>query len=401
MELKPGYKQTEVGVIPEDWDVKPLSKLPCEAIDCHHSTPIWKESGEIVIRNQNIRDGRLNLTVASYTDEQAYQERIRRAVPSHPDLVITREAPMGEVCMIPAGLKCCLGQRMVLLRIQSDNVDASYVLHALQAQSSRRFIGAVGGTGSTVGNIRIPILKSLPVAVPAQSEQRKISAALGDINELIIHLERLIIKKHNIKQAAMQELLTGKRRLPGFEGEWGVKTIEASADCFDSVRVPLNETQRGQMSGDYPYCGANGVLDFVSDFVIDDDIILMAEDGGYFDEYKTRPIAYRMKGRCWVNNHAHILKAKPGVDQGFLFYSLVHKNILPFLASGTRAKLNKSEMNKIAVRLPCDEVEQVAIAAALSEMDSELASLEARKDKTEQLKQGMMQQLLTGKIRLI
>jgi type I restriction enzyme S subunit len=81
----------------------------------------------------------------------------------------------------------------------------------------------------------------------------------------------------------------------------------------------LNEAQRAAMKGDYPYCGANGVLDCVNSYVIDDDIILMAEDGGYFDEYETRPIAYRMKGKCWVNNHAHILKAKSGVDQGFLF----------------------------------------------------------------------------------
>jgi type I restriction enzyme S subunit len=127
----------------------------------------------------------------------------------------------------------------------------------------------------------------------------------------------------------------------------------------------------------------------------------MAEDGGYFDEYETRPIAYRMTGKCWVNNHAHILKAKPGSDQGFLFYSLVHKNILPFLASGTRAKLNKSEMNKIEVRRSKDLAEQTAIAEVLTEMDAELAALTQRRDKTRALKQAMMQELLTGRIRLI
>ena len=143
------------------------------------------------------------------------------------------------------------------------------------------------------------------------------------------------------------------------------------------------------------------MLGFVDDYVIDDDIILMAEDGGYFDEYETRPIAYRMMGKCWVNNHAHILKAKPGFDQGFIFYSLVHKNILPFLASGTRAKLNKSEMNKIEVTLASDVIEQTAIASVLSDMDAELAALEHRLAKTRALKQGMMQELLTGRTRLL
>ncbi|MNG25693.1 Type I restriction modification DNA specificity domain protein [compost metagenome] len=108
-----------------------------------------------------------------------------------------------------------------------------------------------------------------------------------------------------------------------------------------------------------------------------------------------------MTGKCWVNNHAHILKAKTGYDQGFLFYSLVHKNILSYLASGTRAKLNKSEMNKIEVHLPKEKVEQTAIAAILSDMDAELAALETRRDKARQLKQGMMQELLTGRIRLV
>ncbi len=165
--------------------------------------------------------------------------------------------------------------------------------------------------------------------------------------------------------------------------------------------MPLNEAQRAQMQGDIPYCGANGVLDHVNDFVIDDDIILMAEDGGYFDEYETRPIAYRMIGKCWVNNHAHILKAKLGYDQGFLFYSLVHKDILRFLASGTRAKLNKSEMNKIEMFFPTDETEQTAIATVLSDMDAEIEALEQRRAKTRDLKQAMMQELLTGKTRLV
>jgi type I restriction enzyme S subunit len=154
------------------------------------------------------------------------------------------------------------------------------------------------------------------------------------------------------------------------------------------------------MQGDIPYCGANGVLDYVDDFVIDDDIILIAEDGGYFDEYASRPIAYRMKGKCWVNNHAHILKTRPGHDQGFLFYTLVHKNILPFLAQGTRAKLNKGEMEKIIIAAPPTEGEQSAIATALSDVDALLGGLDQLIAKKRDLKQAAMQQLLTGQTRL-
>ena len=103
----------------------------------------------------------------------------------------------------------------------------------------------------------------------------------------------------------MQQLLTGQTRLPGFCGEWEVKTLGEMTDSLDNLRVPLNESQRERMKGDYPYCGANGVLGFVDNYVVDDDIILMAEDGGYFDEYETRPIAYRMTGkqRCVRRGH--------------------------------------------------------------------------------------------------
>jgi len=247
-------------------------------------------------------------------------------------------------------------------------------------------------------NRHFKFLKDLTFKTPTPKEQRAIAEVLSDVDGLINALEALIAKKRAIKQAIMQQLLTGKTRLPGFSGAWETKQLDQIADCLDNVRVPLNEAQRADMPGPYPYCGANGVLDYVNDFVIDDDVILMAEDGGHFDQYAFRPIAYRMKGKIWVNNHAHILKAKVNCDQGFLYYSLVHKDILPYLSGGTRAKLNRFEMNKIEINLPQEIDEQRAIAALLSDMDAEIAALEKRLNKTRAIKQGMMQQLLTGRV---
>ncbi len=108
-----------------------------------------------------------------------------------------------------------------------------------------------------------------------------------------------------------------------------------------------------------------------------------------------------MYGKCWVNNHAHILKAKANIHQDFVYYSLVHKNILSFLASGTRAKLNKSEMNKIEIDIPNNETEQKEVAKILNDIDTEISKLENQLTKAQNIKQGMMQQLLTGKIRLV
>jgi type I restriction enzyme S subunit len=145
-------------------------------------------------------------------------------------------------------------------------------------------------------------------------------------------LEKLIAKKRAVKQGAMQELLKPKR-------SWEGINLEKMTDCLDNLRLPLNETQRLAMQGDYPYCGANGILDYLNDYKINDDVILIAEDGGYFDEYATRPIAYKMKGKFWVNNHAHILKAKAQFDQNFIYYSLVHKKYFRFISKWNQSKI--------------------------------------------------------------
>ena len=256
------------------------------------------------------------------------------------------------------------------------------------------------GISSTGYNRHFKFLKERLFFAPPTSEQRHIAQVLSNTDAYIKSLEQLIAKKQAIKQGAMRLLLTGKKRLSGFKGEWSWKTLAQTTDCLDNIRIPLNEAQRAKKQGIYPYCGANGILDYIDSYLIDDNIILLAEDGGYYDEYQTRPIAYQMYGKCWVNNHAHILKAKPGFNQSFLFYSLVHKNIQPSLASGTRAKLNRSELDKIETNFPNDEAEQEAIAKVIGDMDANLATLNAKLEKVRLIKQGMLHSLLSVKIRL-
>ena len=163
----------------------PLRDLCKSVVDCHHSTPVWTDTGVIVLRNQNIRNGRLDLSEPSYTDERHYAERTRRAAPRSDDLVITREAPMGEVCMVPAGLRCCLGQRMVLLRPDPAKTVPRYLLYALQSKTVRHEIGVSEGTGSTVSNLRIPLLEALPIPSRPLPEQRAIAHILGTLDDKI------------------------------------------------------------------------------------------------------------------------------------------------------------------------------------------------------------------------
>lgn len=135
----------------------------CELIvDCPHSTPTWTDSGFVVLRNQNIRDGVLDLSSPSFTDEEGFKSRIKRATPKENDIVFTREAPMGEVCLIPEGLTCCLGQRQVLLRAKK-NINPHFLFWALQSPYVQHQIFWNEGTGTTVSNVRIPFIKDLKI----------------------------------------------------------------------------------------------------------------------------------------------------------------------------------------------------------------------------------------------
>jgi type I restriction enzyme, S subunit len=163
----------------------PLVDLCVLIADCPHSTPEWTDSGVVVLRSNNIRNGRLSLVNASYTNEAGYQARVRRATPIEGDIVITREAPMGEVCMVPSGLRCCLGQRMVLLRPDRSRVLPDFLLYALQSQPVQDVIQSHEGTGSTVSNLRIPALEALRIPIAPMDVQARASSLLKALDDRI------------------------------------------------------------------------------------------------------------------------------------------------------------------------------------------------------------------------
>lgn len=168
-----------------EWKTDRLVNI-CEQIaDCPHSTPNWTDNGSIVLRSHNIRNGRLDLSSPSYTDEITFELRSRRARLREGDLVITREAPMGEVCLVPPRLKCCLGQRMVMLRPNLAKCDSRFLLYSIQSPVVQHEILVNEGTGSTVSNLRIPVLESLPIPLPPLPEQKRIAHILGTLDDKI------------------------------------------------------------------------------------------------------------------------------------------------------------------------------------------------------------------------
>lgn len=169
--------------------------------DCPHSTPVWTESGFLVIRNQNIKNGKLDLTERSYTDLEHYLIRVKRAKPQIGDLIVTREAPMGDVCMVPEGLECCVGQRQVLLRPNPEKIVPRFLLYAIQSPEVQHEISWSEGTGSTVSNIRIPVLKNIIIPLFPLKVQAEIAILLGAIDDRIALLRETNATLEAIAQA--------------------------------------------------------------------------------------------------------------------------------------------------------------------------------------------------------
>lgn len=375
MLVKEGYKETEIGVIPKDWGLtsaKNLMKIETGSRNTEHKS----DNGKYLffVRSQQVE------RIDSY----------------HYDC----EA------VLTAGDGVGTGKVFHYINGKFDAHQRVYVMSQFKDISGRFFYNyfkenfgnevAKYTAKSSVDSVRRDMIAEMLIPVPSPEEQQKIAEALSDMDNLIAALEKLIEKKKAIKQGAMQELLTGEKRLPRFSGEWENKNLSEIADFHDNLRVPVAESLRE--TGNTPYYGANGIQGYIKGFTHNGEFVLVAEDGA--SDLKNYPVRY-VSGKIWVNNHAHVLQGKDLIaDTLFLSYLLSQYDFQSILVGGTRAKLNGSMIKKLNLMLP-DMDEQKAIASILSEMDAEITALEQKLAKCQKLKQGMMQQLLTGKIRLI
>lgn len=180
-------------------EFRTIRELCSVVVDCPHSTPKWTANGKIVIRNNNIKHGRIDFSSPSYTDDEHFAQRIKRAKPQPGDIIITREAPIGDVGMIPENTECCLGQRMVLLRANQSVCDNFYLLYSLQSLYVQHQISWSEGTGTTVSNLRIPHLEQIQIPYLPLEQQAKISSVLRALEEKIENNRRL---NDNLQQQA-------------------------------------------------------------------------------------------------------------------------------------------------------------------------------------------------------
>jgi len=417
MELKAGYKQTEVGVIPEDWDVVALENITTRIGDGLHGTPIYSDNGDyFFINGNNLHGGKI--VVTKDTKSVSYSEYVKHRKPlSSRTILLSINGTIGNVAFLNEE-ELVLGKSAAYLNIASGS-SKLFVYYSIQTDIiKKQFLD--GMTGSTIGNLGLGTIRNTLIPTPkTRTEQRAIATALSDVDALLDGLDQLIAKKRDLKQAAMQQLLTGKTRLPGFEGEWEVKRLgelgvsyggltgKTKADfgvgsayyvtflnvmtnvvidsrTFDRVKLAQSELQNRVKCGDLLFNGSSETPEEVAMCaLIDVDIPNLYLNSFCF--------GFRFYEGTLAN----------GLFMAYYIRSYEGREIMKSLAQGsTRYNLSKSALLKATLRLPTLP-EQIAIATALSDMDAEIAALEQRRNKTKDIKQAMMQELLTGRTRIV
>lgn len=420
-EVKSGYKVTEAGVIPKDWEVRTLQDICREQItygivQCGPHIP----NGVPYIRVSDMDSDQLSTDGMLRTSKEIANKFLRSTVKSG-DIVYALRGKLGEVRLIPSELDGANLTQGTARLAPKENINSIYLLWSLREENFLKR-SELEAKGSTFREITLADLRRLTIPVPLPKEQTLIASTLFDMAALLSSLDQLIAKKRDIQQATMQQLLTGQRRLPGFSGEWEAKRL---GDHLSFLKNGTNSRAELSTEGDVHYLhygdihGSQHLLlnpakssmpclprDKAKrlDRLENGDVIFA--DASEDLDGVGKSVEVQLPEGMELVSGLHTIAVrfdKKVISDGFKAYLQfipTFRSHLRQLAAGTKVyATSRAHIASAEVEIPEIE-EQTAIASILSEMDTELAALETRRDKARQIKQGMMQELLTGRIRL-
>ena len=397
MEVGPGYKQTEVGVIPKDWTVEPVG----QAFDIRNNL-------RLPIR-QSVREKMAGpFPYYGPTGIQGYINEFRVE---------------GEYALIGEDgdhFHKWKQQPMTLLVNGRFNVNN----HAHLLKGTRNITAWFHYyfahrdltpylTKQGAGRLKLTksVLLQIPCAIPpTRADQQAIAEALSDADALIESLEQLIAKKRDLKSGAMQELLTGKKRLPGFEVKPGYKQTEVGkipqdwhTDYIDTlayITTGSRNTQDRVDDGQYPFFVRSQTVERINSYCFDGEAVLTAGDG-----VGTGKVFHYISGKFDAHQRVYRISNFNDRIKGYYFYlyfsNRFYNRIMQMTAKSSVDSVRREMIARMLIPFPSIKAEQTAIATVLSDMHAEIAALEEKLAKARTLKQGMMQELLTGRIRLV
>lgn len=386
-------------------ECRTIKELCSVVVDCPHSTPTWTAEGKIVVRNNNIKNGRIDFSSPSYTDDEHYQQRIKRATPQGGDIIITREAPMGEVGMIPEGIVCCLGQRMVLLRANPDICDNYYLLYSLQSRYVQHQISWSEGTGTTVSNLRIPHLEQLKIPYLPLSQQRQVSSVLRCLEEKIKHNRVINDNLEQQAQSYFQELFVDNA-----DPEWAIGTISdlgtVVGGSTPSKAKPEYYTESGiawitpkDLSINKSKFVSHGENDITELGLKNSSAAIMPEGTVLFSS--RAPIGYIAiaAGEVTTNQGFKSVVPKPEIGTPFVYFFL--KNTLPVIegmASGSTFKeVSGSTMKNVPAVIP-DAETLAKFSDFCAPIFAQQRILEEQNQSLATLRDNLLPKLMSGEI---
>ena len=403
--VKPGYKHTEIGVLPEDWDVVSLLDEADLLNGLTYTPSNVRDYGLLVMRSSNVQNGRFAFDDNVYVNCDVEDSKL---IKKGDILICVRNgsaALIGKCAKADRDYNATFGAFMAVLR----GANNDYLHQLLQQGAIQRHIAK--NSDSTINQITNGDFKQIAIPFPkSQAERTTISAVLSDIDTLIVNLEKLIAKKKAIKQGAMQELLTGKRRLPGFDGEW----------------VDLEIGKHGHLLRESidPQAHPNVMFSEYSMPAFDDGQMAVKKYGA--DMHSNRTAIY---GTVLLFNKLNVRQKRIWLVNAMENYAVCSSEFLPYYSetidlrllqqllstekitndfigmstgtSNSQKRITPKNFLEYTVYVPRDINEQAAIADILADMDSEISQLQQTLEKYRLIKQGMMSELLTGNIRLV
>jgi type I restriction enzyme S subunit len=382
------FKQTEIGLIPEDWEVKSLSELCDNFTGLTYDPNDVRDFGTLVLRSSNIQNDALAFDNNVYVKMDIPE----RAMAKKGDVLVCvrngSKALIGKSAIVTSD-GMAFGAFMTVLRA-NDSINKDFLLFLWRSECIQRQIQE--SLGATINQITNADINRYIVALPPLAEQEKIAKALSDADALISDLDALIVKKRDIKQGTMQQLLTGKKRLPGFTDEWKEKEIGEVVKIMKGQSLQSKDFVNGTIpvvAGGQSYAGYHNTANHI------ETCITISASGAY-------------AGYIWLHNYpifasdCSVMEGNDNVDVYFLYNVLKLNQDVIYKAQtgGAQPHIHPKDIAPLKVLCPSLS-EQQAIATILTDMDNEIQALEAKRDKYTAIKQGMMQELLTGKIRLV
>jgi type I restriction enzyme S subunit len=392
MEVRKGYKRTEVGVIPVEWATEYLGKR----IDIYRGgspRPIQN----YITRSENginwikIGDVGVGAKYIDKTDEKIVPEGVLRSRRvSTGDFLLSNSMSFGRPYILR--ISGCIHDGWLVLQNYQSSFIQDYLYYLLSSNIIiDQYISKA--SGSSVLNLNKELVASVMLLIPPNREQQAIASALSDVDNLINSLTKLIDKKKNIKQGAMQELLTGKRRLEGFSGEWRSFKLNELLDYEQPTNYIVSCTEYVDKGIPVLTAGKSFILGYTNETsgIFMNYPVIIFDDFTTSSQYVT--FAFKVKSSAMK-----ILSLKDTSNSIKLVYELMQMIDFP-LKDHQRYWI--SEYSRLTIKLPTEGAEQTAIVTILSDMDAEIEALEQKLKKYKSIKQGMMQELLTGRIRLV